>query len=95
MRQVYDLVKLPPNHKAIENRWVFAKKSNLWKHARLVAKGFSQIEGINYEEIFSPVIHYETVHLVFSLVALESMYMTGLDVKTVFLYGKLKEEIYM
>jgi len=41
------------------------------------------------------MIHYETVHLMFSLVALEGMYMTGLDVKTTFLYGKLKEEIYM
>jgi len=94
-RQVYDLVKLPSNCKVIRNRWVFAEKSNLWKHARLVAKGFSQIESINYEEIFSPVIHYETVHLMFSLVALEGMYMTGLDVRTAFLYGKLKEEIYI
>jgi len=60
-----------------------------------VAKGLSQIEGINYEEIFSPIIHYETIHLMFALVALKNMYMTGLDVKTAFLYGKLKEEIYM
>jgi len=94
-RQVYDLVKLPPNCKVIGNRWVFAEKSDLWKHARLVAKGFSQIEDIDYEEIFSPIIHYETVCLMFSLVALEGMYMTGLDVKTTFLYRKLKEEIYM
>jgi len=47
-RQVYDLVKLPPNHKVIGNRWVFAEKSDLWKCARLVAKGFSQSEGIDY-----------------------------------------------
>jgi len=58
-------------------------------------KGFSQIEGIDYEEIFSPVIRYETIRLMFALIALENMYMTGLDVKTAFLYGKLKEEIYM
>jgi len=94
-RQVYDLVDLPPNRKAIGNRWVFLEKSDGRQHAHLVAKGFSQIEGIDYKEMFSPMIRYETIRLMFALVALENMYMTGLDVKTTFLYGKLKEEIYM
>jgi hypothetical protein len=60
-----------------------------------VAKGFSQVEGVDFDEIFSPVVCYETVHLMFALASLEGMYMTGLDVKTAFLYGKLEEEIYM
>jgi len=52
---------LPPNCKVIRNRWVFSEKSDARKPAHLVAKGFSQIEGIDYEEIFSPMIHYETI----------------------------------
>jgi len=60
-----------------------------------VAKGYSQVEGVDYSEIFSPVIRYESIHLMFALAALENWYITSLDVKTAFLYGKLNEEIYM
>jgi len=60
-----------------------------------MAKGYSQVEGIDYSERFSPVIHYESIHLMFMLVALKNWYITGLDVKTTFLYRKLNEEIYM
>jgi len=94
-RKVYELVELPPNRKAIKNRWVFDVKTDGRKKARLVAKGFSQIEGIDYDEIFSPVVRFETVRLVFALAALESWHVSALDVKTAFLYGKLDEEIYM
>jgi len=55
-RQVYNLVDLPLNCKMIGNRWVFSEKSDGRQCTRLVVKGFSQIEAINYEEIFSPVI---------------------------------------
>ena len=65
------------------------------KHAQLVAKGYSQIEGVDYDEIFSPVVRYETVRITFGLAALEGMYLTGFDVKAAFLYGKLDKEIYM
>jgi hypothetical protein len=94
-RQVYEIVDLPHGRKAIKNRWVFSVKSDGRKRARLVAKGFSQVEGVDFDEIFSPVVRYETVRLMFALASLEGMYMTGLDVKTAFLYGKLEEEIYM
>jgi hypothetical protein len=60
-----------------------------------MAKGFSQVEGIDFNEIFSPVVRYKTVRLMFALASLEGMYMTGLDVKTTFFYSKLEEEIYM
>jgi hypothetical protein len=94
-RQVYKIVDLPHGRKAIKNRWVFTIKGDGWKRARLVAKGFSQVKGVDFDEIFSPVVRYETVCLMFALASLEGMYMTGLDVKTAFLYGKLEEEIYM
>ena len=70
-------------------------KSDGCKKARLVAKGFSQVEGLDFDQVFSPVVRFETVHLMLALAALENWYITGLDVRSAYLYGKLDEEIYM
>jgi hypothetical protein len=94
-RDVFELVELPKGRKTIKNRWVFATKSDGRKKARLVAKGFSQVEGVDYDEIFSPVVRYETIRIILALTALEKLHITGLDVKSAFLYGELEEEIYM
>jgi len=94
-RKVYDVVDLPQGQKIIKCCWVFDQKTDGRKKARLVAKGFSQIEGIDFNEIFSPVVRFETVRLILALSALENWYITGLDVKSTFLYGKLDEEIYI
>ena len=92
---VFELMPLPKGKKAIGNRWVFNIKPDLWKCAHLVTKGFSQIEGINFNELFSPVVWYESVKLLLALTALEDWVMEAVDVKTTFLYGKLDEDIYM
>jgi len=92
---VYELADLPPGHKAIKNFWVFDLKSDGWKKACLVAKGFSQIEGLDFDEIFSPVVWFESVHTILALAALEKWKIEGLDVKSAFLYGTLDEELYM
>jgi len=94
-REVYELVPRPKNRKVIKNRWVFDVKGDGRKRARLVAKGFSQVEGLDYDQIFSPVVRFETVRLILSLAALEDWTISGLDVRNAFLYGKLDEEIYM
>jgi len=86
-RKVFELVDHPRDQKVIKNQWVFDVKSDGHKKARLVVKGFSQV--------FSPVMHFETVRLMLALAALENWYITGLDVWSAYLYGKLDEEIYM
>ena len=92
---IFELTDLPYSRKVIKNRWVFDIKSNGRKKAQLVAKGFSQQEGIDFNEIFSPVVHFETVRLMLALSTLQDWHMEAVDVKTAFLYGKLDEEIYM
>src|ERR1700733_8776843 len=94
-RETFQLVPRPQGRKVIKNRWVFDVKTDGRKKARLVAKGFSQVEGLDYDAVFSPVVRFETVRLILSMAALNDWYMTGLDVRNAYLYGKLDEEIYM
>ena len=65
------------------------------KRARLVAKGFSQVFGLDYKETFSLVIQFETVRIILAIAALENLVIQALDIKTAFLHDKLNEEIYM
>ncbi|KAH9657090.1 hypothetical protein KPL70_022912 [Citrus sinensis] len=65
------------------------------KKVRLVTKGFAEKEGIDYNEVFSPVVKHTSICILLALVAEYELELTQLDVKTAFLHGDLEEEIYM
>ena len=91
---VFEFTDLLNGCKTIGCRWIFDIKGDSHKKARLVIQGFSQVEGVDYN-LFSSVVWFESVHLMLALAALHNWYMTGVDVCTAYLYGKLDEEIYM
>ncbi|GJQ93189.1 ribonuclease H-like domain, reverse transcriptase, RNA-dependent DNA polymerase [Tanacetum coccineum] len=96
----WTLTTLPTNHKAIGLKWVFktkrdAKGEIIKYKARLVAKGYVQEQGIDFDEVFAPVARIETVRLILALAAYHEWQVHHLDVKSAFLHGELKEEVYV
>ncbi|GKA67326.1 disease resistance CC-NBS-LRR class family protein [Tanacetum coccineum] len=100
-RQVFGPVTLTPNKvKPVGYKWVFAIKRNekneiVRYKARLVAQGFSQIPGVDYEETYSPVVDATTLRFLISLANVERLQMRLMDVVTAYLYGSLDSDIYM
>ncbi len=84
---------------ALHNKWVFRIKDEHdgSKHykARLVVNRFQQKERIDYTEIFSPIVTMTTIRIVLSSVVADDLHLEQLDVKSAFLHGELKEDIYM
>ncbi|GJZ21641.1 ribonuclease H-like domain, reverse transcriptase, RNA-dependent DNA polymerase [Tanacetum coccineum] len=96
----WELTTLPTGHKAIGLKWIFKTKKDangdIIKHkARLVAKGYIQQHGIDFEEVFAPVARMETIRLLLAIAATNKWEVHHLDVKSAFLHGDLKEEVYV
>ena len=97
---VWDLVKLPKGRKPGGNKWVFKRKTGAdgtierYK-ACLVAQGFSQRHGLDYDETFSPVIRFESVRSLVAISIQKGFKLHQLDVTAAFLNGHLEEEVYM
>jgi hypothetical protein len=96
----WELADLPRGHSAITLKWVFKLKRDeagaIIKHkARLVARGFVQREGIDFDDTFAPVARMESVRLLFALAAWEDWRVHHMDIKSVFLNSDLKEEVYV
>ncbi len=97
---VCKLVELPKDRKTVGSKWVFKVKADsdgIFERykARLVAQGFSQKFGSDYDETFSPVVRFESVRTIIALAAQHGLQLHQMDVKTAFLNGELKEEVYM
>ena len=98
--KTWDLVELPMDGKVVDCKWVYKLKKGFddivqnYKE-KLVAKGYSQKEGIDFHEIFSPIFRLVSIRVVLALVALLDLELEKLDVKTTFLHGYLDEEMYM
>lgn len=97
--RTWDLVPLPSGKKALRNKWVLRKKmdsngTEKYK-ARLVVKGCSQRKGIDYDEVYSPVVRYASIRYLMSLAAQFDMEIFQMDAVTAFLQGDLDDEIYM
>ena len=100
-RNVFGSIILTPrNVKPLGYRWIFVRKRNekdeiVRYKARLVAQGFSQRPGIDYEETYSPVMDATTFRYLISLAVSENLEMRLMDVVTAYLYGSLDSDIYM
>ena len=98
--QVWDLVPPPENCKIISSKWVYKCKrgenGDVERYkARLVAQGYTQRPGIDYEETFSPVVRFESVRSVIALAVHKDMKLHQMDIKTAFLNRELSEEVFM
>lgn len=99
--ETWDIVDRPKERKVIECRWIFKIKPGVpggepkrYK-GRVVAKGYAQREGIDYQEVFSPVVRHISICIMLSLVVYEDLELEQMDVRTAFLHGNLDEEIFM
>ena len=92
--------ELPPGKNLVSSKWVFTHKRDgngkiVRYKARLVARGFSQRQGIDYEEVFSPVVRYGSIRVLLAAANQYNMEVDQLDVKTAYLNGKIDSEVYM
>lgn len=98
--RTWKIVQLPPGRKAIGCKWVYKQKLNengevIRYKARLVAQGFSQKFGSDYDAVFAPVARQVTLRMILTLAAKNDMIVKHVDVKSAYLNGDLEEEIYM
>jgi hypothetical protein len=97
---VWDVVSRPVGKSVVTSRWLYKTKivadGSVEKHkARFVAQGFSQIEGVDYDETFAPVARYTFIKTIIAIAAEMGWRIHQMDVKTAFLNGFIEEEVYI
>ncbi|GJW70540.1 putative ribonuclease H-like domain-containing protein [Tanacetum coccineum] len=100
LQQVWVLVDLPHGMKVIGTKWVYRNKRDergmvVRNKARLVAQGYTQEEGIDYDEVFAPVARIEAIRLFLAFTSFMGFIVYQMDVKSAFLYGTIDEEVYV
>ncbi|KAK9169349.1 hypothetical protein Syun_001489 [Stephania yunnanensis] len=98
--KVWTLVPRPKDHTTIGTKWVFRNKKNekgeiVRNKARLVAQGYNQEEGIDYEEAFAPVARLEAIRMLLAYACYNGFLLYQMDVKSAFLNGFINEEVYV
>lgn len=98
--ETWELTRLPPGQKVIDLKWIYKLKKDvdgkIIKHkARLVTKGYVQEQGVDYDEVYAPVTRLEIVRLLLALSAKKNWEVHHLDVKTAFLNGDIKEDVFV
>jgi hypothetical protein len=96
---VWSLVPRPKQN-IVGTKWVFRNKQDehgvvTRNKARLVAKDYAQVAGLDFEETFAPVARLESIHILLAYAARHSFMLFQMDVKSAFLNGPIKEEVYM
>ena len=94
----WELVPRPKDKNVIGTKWVFQNKMNkqgevVRKNARLVCKGYSQQEGIDYEETYAPIARMEVDKMFLAYATNKNFKVYQMDIKSVFLNGELEEEV--
>ncbi|GJR15710.1 putative ribonuclease H-like domain-containing protein [Tanacetum coccineum] len=100
LQKVWTLVDLPNGKRAIGTKWVYKNKKDergivIKNKERLVAQGYTQEEGIDYDEFFAPVAKIEAIRLFLAYASFKDFVVYQMDVKSAFLYGKIEEEVYV
>ena len=97
---VWEVVLRPKGKSIVTSKWLYkikhAADGSIEKYkARFVARGFSQVEGVDYDETFTPVAIFSSIRVVISIVAEMGWKIHQMDVKTAFLNSLLQEEVYL
>ncbi|GKA25288.1 putative ribonuclease H-like domain-containing protein, partial [Tanacetum coccineum] len=100
LQKVWTLVDLPNGKRAIGTKWVFRNKKDkrgivIKNKARLVTQGYTQEEKIDYDEVFALVARIKAIRIFLDYASFKDFVVYQMDVKSAFLYGKIKEEVYV
>jgi hypothetical protein len=98
--ETWELIDLPPGKNVVDCKWIFTVKTDLKTNkkkckARLVARGFTQIPGVDYNETFSPVVKHATIRLLIAFATLFDFDIDQMDVRAAYLHGDIDTEILM
>ena len=98
--QVWELVERPKVHNVIGTKWVFRNKQDqdgiiVRNKARLVAQRYTQVEGLDFGEIYAPVARLEAIRILLAYACAHNIKLYQMDVKSAFLNGCINEEVYV
>ena len=97
---VWELVPRPKEVNVIGTKWIFKNKSDehgtvIRNKSRLIAQGYTQVEGVDFDETFAPVARLESIRILLAIASHLNFKLYQMDVKSAFLNRMLQEEVYV